>query len=157
MKQAIKTAWEQSWDVMDIIRELDINWNEAAALEFLGPPGFNAPNQAAIKQIINNLGTMNGNWVETPLDWAINVRCDDWDRGCRSTTAAYTVNSGPRGMATINFCPGFFSQPKLFDQVTKGVNSRSYTYKYDMRNYDDTQGEALHYLGIPERNIANHD
>src|ERR1700722_6465241 len=64
---AIKVAWRQSWDGMDVIPELPIDWNEAAALEYLGPPGFNAQYQATIQQILNNLGTMNGHWVEVPL------------------------------------------------------------------------------------------
>lgn len=146
-RQAIKTAWQQSWDVMDVIRELHIDWNEAAALEFLGPPGFNVQYQAAIQQIINNLGTMNGHWVELPLDWSINVRCDDWDRGCSSShpTVAYTVNNGPRGIATINFCDDFFNEPDLFDQLLRGQQSPDYKWKYDMRNYEDSKGEALHW------------
>ncbi|KAN0075850.1 hypothetical protein V8E54_007120 [Elaphomyces granulatus] len=148
-RQAIKTAWQQSWDVMDVIRELHIDWNEAAALEFLGPPGFNVQYQAVIQQIINNLGTMNGHWVELPLDWSINVRCDDWDRGCSSShpTVAYTVNNGPRGIATINFCDDFFNEPDLFDQLLRGQQSPDYKWKYDMRNYEDSKAVTfLHEL-----------
>jgi hypothetical protein len=135
-KPAIKTAWQQSWAVMDVIRNLHIDWNEAAALEFLGPPGFNAPYQNIIQQIINNLGTMNGNSIGLPLDWKINVRCDDWYHYCDGKTGAYTVSKGPRGMATIK-------SSDLASQVLKGKNTGDYRWKYDMQNYDNSKGEQL--------------
>jgi hypothetical protein len=142
-EKAIKAAWQQSWDVMDVIRDLDIDWNEAAALEFLGPPGFNKPFQEAIQQIVNSLGMMNGTWVEFPPDCAINVRCDDWAHRCGAMPIAYTDSKGPTGLATINFCNFFFYQPDLSDQVSRGENERNYRWKYDMENYERTRGEAL--------------
>jgi hypothetical protein len=145
MTQAITTAWQQSWGVMDVIRNLQVEWNEAAAVDFLGPPGLNDNYRATIQQILNNLGTMNGHIPTLPLGWAINVRCDDWKHICDDETTAYTVSLGPKKIATINFCDDFFEDPDLFDQVSKGQNSRDYTWKYDMRNYEDSKGEALHW------------
>ena len=144
-EQAIKAAWQQSWDVMDVIRDLDIDWNEAAALEFLGPPGYNKPFQDAIQQIVNNLGMMNGTWVELLPDWAINVRCDDWAHRCSAMPIAYTDSRGPTGLATINFCNFFFYQPDLSNQVSRGENEKDHRWKYDVENYEGTKGETLRY------------
>jgi hypothetical protein len=127
---------------MNVIRDLHVDWTEAAALEFLGPPGYNMQYQARIQQILNNLGRMNG--YSLSIDRPINVRCDDWAHGC-DNTVAYTVNSGPREMATINFCDDFFKQPDLFDQVSAGENAGDYRWKYNMRNYDTSKGKALHW------------
>jgi hypothetical protein len=144
-RKDIEVTWQQSWDVMDVIRELRIDWNEAAALEYLGPPGFNVQYQATIQQILNNLGTMNGHWAESPLDWTINVRCDDWLDECGTHNVAYTTDTGPRGIATINFCDRFFKSPDLFQQVSRGQKSGDYWWKYNMISYSNSKGEALHW------------
>jgi hypothetical protein len=122
-----------------------IDWNEAAALEFLGPPGLNLQYQATIQQILNNLGTMDGHWVEVPLDWSINVRCDDWLNDCELGDSAYTTMTGPMGIATINFCPSFFKEPHLFNQVSRGQSALAgYWWRNNMENYAKSKGEALH-------------
>jgi hypothetical protein len=142
--EAIKVAWRQSWDVMGVIRELRIDWNEAAALEYLGPSSFNVQYQATIQQILNNLGTMDGRWVEVPLDWRINVRCDDWLNEC-GTDFAYSSDIGPMGIATINFCDDFFKTPHLFNLVSEGQKSPNFWWKYNMENYSTSKGEAPHW------------
>jgi hypothetical protein len=42
-------AWRESWGIMDVIRKDKVNWNEAAALEYLGPPGYNSGRQGDIQ------------------------------------------------------------------------------------------------------------
>jgi hypothetical protein len=148
-KKIIKVAWQQSWDVMDVIREVEeINWNEAAALDYLGPPSFNVQYQATIQEIFTNLGTMNGHWAESPFDWSINVRCDDWLHLCGTSTdahVAYTEDTGPRRIATINFCDKIFKSPDLIRQVSRGQKSSNYLQKYNMVSYANSTGEALHW------------
>lgn len=39
------------------------DWNEAAALEYLGPNGINHPQQAQISSLFTNLETMKNHWV----------------------------------------------------------------------------------------------
>jgi hypothetical protein len=46
---AINEAFTQSKEIMDLVRTADIDWNSAAALEFLGPPGFNQNMQSVIQ------------------------------------------------------------------------------------------------------------
>jgi hypothetical protein len=130
---------------MDVLYKLKIDWNEAAAVEFLGPPGYNVEYRAAIQDILNNLGTMTGHiFIDWPTDWSINVRCDDWLNYC-GRLAAYTVNRGPKAKATINFCNNFFKEWDLDEQVSKGRNTGDFYWKYDMRSYERSKGEALHW------------
>jgi hypothetical protein len=45
----IADAWQQSWEILDATRGKTVDWNEAAALEYLGPPAYNQNKQAAIQ------------------------------------------------------------------------------------------------------------
>ncbi|KAI9761719.1 MAG: hypothetical protein M1840_001723 [Geoglossum simile] len=143
---AIRQAWRDSRPVMDVIRDININWNEAAALEYLGPPGYNRPNQAAIQDILRNLGTITGRGVPTPFDWQVHVRCDDWLQDCNFATGkteAYTTNEDGRNIATINFCDGFFNKPPLSEAMRIGRRSRDPKYKFNLEKYDETTGYII--------------
>jgi hypothetical protein len=52
-KEQILSGWQQSWKLMNFIVNLEssggINFNEAAALEYLAPPAYNTAQQAAIR------------------------------------------------------------------------------------------------------------
>ncbi|KAI9759921.1 MAG: hypothetical protein M1840_003064, partial [Geoglossum simile] len=63
---AIDLAWVDSWQVMDISRDINIDWNEAAAVEYLGPPGFNQGSRPMIQDILRNLGTITGRGIPFP-------------------------------------------------------------------------------------------
>ncbi|KAI9762265.1 MAG: hypothetical protein M1840_001444 [Geoglossum simile] len=144
--EAIRKAWRDSWAVMDVIREININWNEAAALEYLGPPGYNRPKQAAMQDILRNLGTITGRGIPSPFDWRVHVRCDDWLQGCYDAagrTEAYTQNEGPGNIATINFCNEFFLKLSLSEAIRRGKSSRDPKYKFNLEKYDDTTGYII--------------
>ncbi|KAI9763098.1 MAG: hypothetical protein M1840_000910 [Geoglossum simile] len=140
---SIRAAWRDSWQVMDVIREININWDEAAAVEFLGPPGFNQGRQAAIQDILRNLGTITGRGIPVPpLDWKVHVRCDDWKLWCPSTadkTEAYTTNEdGNNNIATINFCSKYFTKPTLSEAIANARRLNNPRYIFNLGNYDRT-------------------
>jgi hypothetical protein len=50
-RRAIYSGWQQSWKIMDAVQGKNLNWNEAAALEYLAPPFINEEEQAEIKSM----------------------------------------------------------------------------------------------------------
>lgn len=48
-ESAIVDAWHDAWQVIDATRGKSVDWNEAAALEYLGPPAYNAREQQNIQ------------------------------------------------------------------------------------------------------------
>ncbi|KAI9761710.1 MAG: hypothetical protein M1840_001714 [Geoglossum simile] len=138
----IRAGWEDSWQVMDTIREININWDEAAAVDFLGPPGYNREQRAAIQDILRNLGTITGRGIPfPPLDWQIRARCDDLKNWCPTAadkTEAYTTNRGENGIATINFCPRFFTKPTLSAAMNNARRMRNPRQIFNLDSYDRT-------------------
>ena len=62
----------------------NIDWNSAAALEFLAPPGNNKDQQSRIQKIFENLAeTIYGSPL-SPFGHYIHVRCDDPYKQCPS-------------------------------------------------------------------------
>ena len=60
-----------------------IDWNSAAALEFLGPPGHYKGPQSHIQNVLANVATMYyGSYGCTPLHHYLKVRCDDPEKMC---------------------------------------------------------------------------
>ncbi|KAM0226905.1 hypothetical protein ACHAP5_012286 [Fusarium lateritium] len=50
-RRAIYSGWQQSWKIMDAVKGNNLNWNEAAAIDYLAPPFINEEDQAAIKSM----------------------------------------------------------------------------------------------------------
>ncbi|KAI9765763.1 MAG: hypothetical protein M1840_007197 [Geoglossum simile] len=151
----IRNAFIDSWQVMNVVRDSNIDWNSAAAMEYLGPPGYNQARRGNIQDIIHNLGTITGDPpINTDLDWKIRVRCDDWKRICSgSEYDAYTTNTTPN--PTINFCGPYCDNWSLKRAINAGMMATDPRYKYDMRNYERTTGytlihELLHVFFVTE-------
>lgn len=47
MKRDIYSGWQDSWKMMDAVK--NINWNEAAAVDYLSPPFMHDDNQKAMQ------------------------------------------------------------------------------------------------------------
>lgn len=60
----------------------NIDWNNAAALEFLGAPGLNQGKQGQIQAVLKNVATMIYSY-ENPFQHYIKVRCDDPRKKCQ--------------------------------------------------------------------------
>ncbi|KAI9761721.1 MAG: hypothetical protein M1840_001725, partial [Geoglossum simile] len=148
-QNTIRQAWRDSWQIMDVIGDININWDEAAAVEFLGPPAFNQGQRAAIQDILRNLGTITGRGIPVPpFDWSVHVRCDDWKLWCPSSvdkTEAYTTNEDGNNIATINFCDPFFTKPTLGAVIVNARRANNPRYMFNLANYDSTTfHELLH-------------
>ena len=61
----------------------DIDWNNAAALEFLGPPGLNRNQQAEIQAVLAGTATVIYS-NKNPFQHYIKVRCDDPFNRCQN-------------------------------------------------------------------------
>ncbi|RGP66172.1 glycoside hydrolase family 18 [Fusarium sporotrichioides] len=122
--RAIYSGWQQSWKMMDAVQGKNLNFNEAAAFEYLAPPFINEEDQVEIKKIIDTVSTIRGGSSLNPFKWWLHVRCDDPDDRCpcggTSTTVAYTTDKDhDSGYARINFCPRYFELDNLDETIKK--------------------------------------
>src|SRR2546423_909733 len=60
----------------------NIDWNSAAALEYLGPAAFNKNQQKQIQVVFANAATVYPGSFFNPFTWYIRVRCDDPFKRC---------------------------------------------------------------------------
>jgi hypothetical protein len=143
-KKRIIQGWEVAKDFAEDLGDIDnLDFNEAAALEFLGPPGLIGgykDNVIGILKQVKSFGQGSGA-VPTPFKRAVYIRCDDWQHGCLRNgpnAMAYTenriqnqpdgrkpANDGEKKTATpvINFCPNFFNQDSWTDKVNENKNA----------------------------------
>ncbi|KAH0528266.1 hypothetical protein TsFJ059_003151 [Trichoderma semiorbis] len=147
----IRSGWQQSWKIMNLRNKearAGINWNEASAVEYLGPPSKNKDYQRAITGIFKNLATIQPGWFGSLFSKKIAVRCDDPREECTCSNGherlAYTTNMDAKnGVASINFCPNYFYQHTLDQLITLNANLRLPAEIYaDMNNYDSNQGST---------------
>lgn len=101
-KGNIDEAYYDSWTMANVQGvKSDINWNEAVswcvhgshsfaknfcqpALEFLGAPGANQPQQAQIQAVLANVATVIYSYKNPFFQHYIHVRCDDPGRRCEN-------------------------------------------------------------------------
>ncbi|GFF32832.1 hypothetical protein IFM46972_03692 [Aspergillus udagawae] len=106
-KQQIRSGWVESWKIMNYmytVAKAGIDFNEAAVVEYLGPPSMNQDQWSNYKAIYLNLATIQPGWrILDPFDWfawKIAVRCDDPRLQCSCgrdvNTIAYTVQKDPK-------------------------------------------------------------
>ncbi|KAF4441616.1 Killer toxin subunits alpha beta [Fusarium acutatum] len=154
-RKAIYSGWQQAWYMMDAIRGKDLNWNEAAAVEFFAPPFINEEEQSAIKstifpKIIDTVVTIRAGSSLNPFQWGLHVRCDDPSDICKckpNTQLAYTTNKDQEsGKARIAFCPGYFLEPDLLKVIDE--NSKKglpMEHRADLNNYVGNKGRVWFY------------
>ena len=61
-RKAIYSGWQQSWQLMDAVKGKNLDFNNAAALEYLSPPFENEQDQAAIKSMSPFLSPFGLRW-----------------------------------------------------------------------------------------------
>lgn len=154
----ISSAWENG---VKLAAALDgnINFNEAAAVEYLGPPVFTEKYQDSIRNVFKNAATFGqgSSWTPTPLKWDAYVRCDDWKKRCHiQGTKAYTSNhmTDPSGETprthlerehstpVINFCDAFFRMDSLADKI-EAMKNRPIAQKYNLDWYVFNRGKLI--------------
>ncbi|EAW20625.1 uncharacterized protein NFIA_030580 [Aspergillus fischeri NRRL 181] len=160
-KKQIRSGWVESWKIMNYIYKVakaGIDFNEAAAVEYLGPPSMNQDQWSNYKAIYLNLATIQPGWkILDPFDWfawKIAVRCDDPGLQCSCgrdvNTIAYTVQKDPKHqVAAINFCPQYFSLQTLKDAMYWADTTHTPGEYADLNNYYNNQAlvwihELLH-------------
>jgi hypothetical protein len=76
-QKAISYGWEDAFSLANYLKSP--NFNEAAALEFLGPPGYNKQYQQGISDTFTRLSTFGqgSRGVPSFFKWTVYVRCDD--------------------------------------------------------------------------------
>lgn len=101
-KVAITSGWQQSWKIMNHIYTVvknGIDFNEAAAVEFLGSPAFNQDEQSDFNAVFKQLSTIQPGWGGW-FAWQLAVRCDDFKYMCPCNidtgVIAYTVQNDPK-------------------------------------------------------------
>lgn len=70
---------QQSWTVMNYVHGVankGIDFNEAAAVEYLGTQAKNEDQWSSYGQIYKDLASIQPGWLSTWFDWRIAVRCD---------------------------------------------------------------------------------
>ncbi|KAJ6073323.1 hypothetical protein N7467_011408 [Penicillium canescens] len=145
-----------------------IDWNNAAALEFLGAPMANKDQQSEIQAVFANTATVIYS-SKNPFQHWIKIRCDDpsnvcpksnEDDPCKSSSSkrdvqakvdkellAYATNSDPDSpdYPMINLCEGFFDRRSLADAISFG-NAYRYPEKARLANYNNRGATFLHEL-----------
>jgi hypothetical protein len=153
----ISQGWEGAIKMAGALQG-DVMFNEAAAVEYLGPPVHTEVYQDQYREIFRQASTFGqgSKWTPTPLKWKVYVRCDDWRNTCGSTagTEAYTKNvvgeirnaREPKSDAehiastpVINFCDGYFQAPSFQERVASRKNEANYI-KYNLDWYRDNRG-----------------
>jgi len=103
----------------------DIDFNSAAALEYLGPPGLNIDQRSQIQAVFANAATVYPGSILNPFKLYIRVRCNDPFERCpcgTGTLTAYARNKDPEDSRYpfVNFCPRFFNIRSLKAAIAFG-------------------------------------
>ncbi|KAF5635636.1 killer toxin subunits alpha beta [Fusarium tjaetaba] len=146
-RKAIYSGWQQAWHMMDAIQGKELNWNEAAAIEFFAPPFINEAEQPAIKEIIDTVVTIRAGSSLNPFQWKLHVRCDDPSDICKckpNTQLAYTTNKDhDTGKARIAFCPNYFLEPDLLKVIDENSKKElPIEHRADLNNYVRNKGRV---------------
>lgn len=134
----------------------DIDWNSAAALEYLGPPANNKKYQARIQKLLLQASATSSGYGKN-IHY-IHVRCDDPAGMCtkdcgpdgtdegKAKTIAYASQSDEKGYSQINFCPPFFDKNRLRNTAIDYGKGLGAPKKYWADKYDNTARIFLHEL-----------
>ncbi|KAK7926917.1 hypothetical protein PG985_003915 [Apiospora marii] len=140
----------------------EINWDSAAALEYLGPSALNKDQQAQIQAVLANVATVFPGWAPRPFANWIRVRCDDplhkcsydcpqatEDENKKGDLIAYARNpDGTKQMKwpDISFCPKFYGERNLGNAIAYGSGFSNAKDRFDISNYFSRATVFLHEL-----------
>ncbi|KAK8098814.1 uncharacterized protein PG998_012055 [Apiospora kogelbergensis] len=139
----------------------NINWDSAAALEYLGPSALNKDQQAQIQAVLANVATVSPGLATRPFANWIRVRCDDplqrCSYNCPKTTedenkadlVAYSRNpdvAANRKWPDISVCPSFYGLRNLGNAIAYGSGYSNPKSKFDISYYYSRANVFLHEL-----------
>lgn len=102
-KDKINGAYYDSWKIAKTAGVLsDIDWNSAAALEYLGAPGLNKDAQPQIQAVFANMATIIYSNIN-PFQHYIRVRCDDPLKKCQKRPDQDPCE--PKYVHASSYCP----------------------------------------------------
>jgi hypothetical protein len=168
-KNAINRAYDNFKTLSNQAGVRKIEFNSAAAVDYLGPPGFNKKQQERIQAVFTNAATVYPGSILNPFQYSIVVRCDDPFKRCHdddperdpcnphpepnppdgstrtSAVNAYSRNKDPSDASAsgmVNFCKNFFNKNNLDNAIARG---RQLDRNDNLRltNYLN-QGEMVH-------------
>jgi hypothetical protein len=140
----------------DGVRE-KIDFDSAAALEYLGPSGLNVRAQPQIQGVFSNAATVYPGSILNPFQHYVVVRCDDPKNRCHnddedndpcnpnpgpnppqpnpatSSLNAYSLDKDPDHAGSsgmINFCKRYFRKPTLDAAISTGRNLGNLDHLY---------------------------
>jgi hypothetical protein len=135
----------------------NIDWNSAAALEYLGPAAFNKHQQKQIQAVFANAATVYPGSFFNPFRWYIRVRCDDPFKRCardngddpcnppensprskpRTKLNAYVRNKDPTDdrYPMINFCKTFFDDKRSLTNALAYGSGLTGPAQFSLNNY----------------------
>ena len=83
-RDKINDAYYDAWVISNTAGiGSNVDWNNAAALEYLGAPGLNTDAQPQIQAVFANMATMIYSY-KNPFQHYIKVRCDDPMKRCQN-------------------------------------------------------------------------
>ncbi|KAB8276872.1 hypothetical protein BDV30DRAFT_235120 [Aspergillus minisclerotigenes] len=151
-KGKIDDAYYDAWLIFNTAGVAsNIDWNNAAALEFLGVSGLNKVQQPQIQAVFANMGSYAKIGPITIRHCQPDLPNPDETQAPKSLLYAYLTNSDPDSSGTlmINFCEGFFDRRSLADTITYGkalvmphnlrlssYNNRAQTFLHELFHLD---------------------
>jgi hypothetical protein len=155
MRVAIKNGWEDAISMAHNVKD-DINFNNAAELQFLGPPGYNLNRRENIQAVFEKAsGFGQGSWrVPAASRIDVYVRCDDRLDKCKSGAPAYTENKmknqpdGPKpktvqehreASPVITYCPSYFDMKRL-DELISSNQKEDLAHRVNLDHYQQNTG-----------------
>jgi hypothetical protein len=151
----ISAAWENAVRMAAAVKD-NVDLNEAASVEYFGPPVFSEDYKDEIRGVFSNAATFSqgSKWTPTPFKWDAYVRCDNWKGNCNTRgVAAYNVNKigtpegkdaksddeRERSTPVMNFCPMWFRLPSLTEKIALN-RDENIRFKYDLESYASNRG-----------------
>ncbi|EON66292.1 hypothetical protein W97_05685 [Coniosporium apollinis CBS 100218] len=137
----------------------NINWDSAAALEYLGPSAYNKDQQKQIQAVFANVATVKEGISWWTPNW-IRVRCDDPAGLCSKKCPTSQENKDPAVVLAyarnpvqagekypdISFCPEFYGLRNLGNAIAYGSGFSNPNMKNDLSNYEGRANTFLHEL-----------
>lgn len=158
-KAKINDAYYDQWKLTNRKGvKKDIDWNSAAALEYLGPPANNEKYQDRIQNLFYHASSVIYSY-KNPYAHYIHVRCDDPEKKCGQKckpsngdrtdqdggTIAYASQEDPDdGYSMINFCPPFIPMRRLRDAAIDYGKARKPPLNSHVEQYKSTAQIMLH-------------
>jgi hypothetical protein len=162
-KKTITSAWEDAVKMGQALRDTKVDWNSAAAIDYLGPSKYNHEFQGQFQKVLErpaDFGQGSRFWEPSFFKWQFQVRCDDFAKECKQNGAAAATENykgsltGGRpksnddranaDFTVITFCDLFFRLSSLSELVKKTSSDIDAEHQVDMNWYRWNTGKSFY-------------